>query len=347
MFCLLVPLSVLTLFSSSADTKRDIEVDIYRTNQITVNEIYDRFSKELKEITNITESLGPNISEEEMRRIVNLKEKITAEIMKMANFSYINISPILYPESNKVYITIDMVDEKDKDRLSYFAPEPKQTISDPDNLILKWTEYTKLGIYSYYKKNKKILLQTKCPVYHCTAGFNEPELKKYENLFNDLVLKNKEQIIDVLRNDQDKNKRAAAAFLLAHIKDGKELVKILIPSMYDSSSYVRNNVMRVLGATLERVKVSDFPVDKVIVALDFPSETDRNKALYILLSLSNQPKYAKYIRTHAATLLINHLKMFQPNLHDGSYEVLTKISGKKYGERDYKAWQDWLDQASK
>ncbi len=157
--------------------------------------------------------------------------------------------------------------------------------------------------------------------------------------------KNQEQIIDILRNDKDENKRAAATLLLAHIKDGQELVKILIPSMYDSSSGVRNNVMRVLGATLAKVKVNDFPIDKAIAALDFPDETDRNKALYILLSLANQPNYARYIRTHAAKLLIDHLKMFQPNLHGNSYAVLTRISGQEYGERDYKAWQDWLSKA--
>ncbi len=47
--------------------------------------------------------------------------------------------------------------------------------------------------------------------------------------------------------------------------------------------------MRVLGATLAKVKVDDFLLDKVTVALDFPSESDRNKALYILFSLADKP----------------------------------------------------------
>jgi hypothetical protein len=115
--------------------------------------------------------------------------------------------------------------------------------------------------------------------------------------------------------------------------------------MRDPSNGVRNSAMRVLGATLAKNNV-DFPVQEAITALDFPMETDRNKALYIILSLTNQPRYAKFIAVHAKTELLEELKMRQLNLHDLAYEVLKKISGKNYSDRNYVAWKNWLDKNS-
>jgi hypothetical protein len=320
-------------------------VDLYRSNQITIDDINRKFGKEIKEARDIAKSAGwRDPFSKNSTRLNDLMGKITEGIRVMGNFSYLEISYVLYLDG-KVHFTIDIVDKEDEKRLSDFLPKPDKIVKDPDHLIEKWVEYDKAALIST-TEDVKLKKDYECPVYHCIwGGFVNPKFKKYEKLFNSLVPKNKERIIEVLRNDKDAEKRAAAAFLLAHIQDGSELVKILIPSIYDSNSGVRNNVMRVLGSTLEKVEVSDFPVDKIIIALDFPSESDRNKALYVLLSLAKQPKYAKYISQHAGKQLIDELKMSQPNLHGNSYAVLTRISGQEYGERDYKAWQDWLSKA--
>jgi len=45
--------------------------------------------------------------------------------------------------------------------------------------------------------------------------------------------------------------------------------------------------------------------------------------------------------------IIDCLKMRQPNHHNPAHDILQKISGQKYGDRDYEAWQRWLDTVRK
>jgi hypothetical protein len=40
---------------------------------------------------------------------------------------------------------------------------------------------------------------------------------------------------------------------------------------------------------------------------------------------------------------MTQLHMLQPNVHDMSYNILQEISGLKLGDRDYQAWENWLN----
>ena len=204
-------------------------------------------------------------------------------------------------------------------------------------------DYEKLGFKLEYAEKIYPKLKS-CPAYHCLFGFEKPELKKYEVIFNTLVPKDKVKIIEALRNDKDPRKRQAAVYLLGHLKDGNEIIKVLTPFIFDSDSGVRNSAMRVIAETLTKVKNPDFPIEKAVLALDFPYTTDRNKALYIISSLITQPRYAKYIIDHAGPQLMDELRLSQENVHYFAYDILKTLSGKNFGERDYKSWQNWLMQ---
>jgi hypothetical protein len=190
---------------------------------------------------------------------------------------------------------------------------------------------------------KKAPLFQACPAYHCIFGFDYPALHPYQAIFVEKVPADKSQLVNILQNDKEARKRGSAAFLLAHIKNSQELINILTPAMFDPDEGVRNNVIRVLGMTIEKMHNPDFPIEKVTTALNFPSATDRNKSLFVISGLIKQPRYAKYIREHAGQQLLDNLKMSQPNVHDFAYQILLTLSGKKFGERDYQAWQQWLE----
>ncbi len=333
-------LCLLTKNSLAGDHIKPV-VDLYRSNQASIDVIKKKYQQEFQTIADVLATPDKMTLETNNQLLTNAVTNIITGVNKMGKFSYVNLSPTMYPGDKTIYITIDIVDEKDKDRLSHFLAKPSATIADPEHLIHDWLTYEKIGFSVVFKKNNKPIIKT-CPAYHCIFGFDYPALEKYKNVFNTLVPKNKNQLIAVLRNDKDEHKRAAAAFLLSHIKDGNELIKILLPSISDSSSAVRNNVMRVLGATLAKMKSADFPINEAIKALDFPMATDRNKALYMIISLTEQPRYADYMRTHAGSALITQLKLSQPNVHDLAYFVLKKISGKNYAERDYASWEQWF-----
>lgn len=241
-----------------------------------------------------------------------------------------------------IHFTVDVIDRDDKDRVIQFLPVPGRHIPDPENLIKNWQDYHKLGFAIFYSK-KNVPGYKTCPANHCLFGFEDKRFQKYGLLFNELVPKHKNELVQVLRNDQDPQKREAAAYLLAHIKDAKELVHILTPSVYDSNGDVRNSVLRVIGATIEKNKKIEFSLDTILKALDFPTSMDRNKALYILQSLADKPKYVKYIREHALDLLISDLKLLAPNVHGEAYTILKKISGKKFADNDYASWEKWAN----
>ena len=143
--------------------------------------------------------------------------------------------------------------------------------------------------------------------------------------------------------DKNSQKRATSAFLLAHVKNVDELVGFLLPSIRDAEANVRNNVMRVLGFVLLNGQPINFKISKIANILDFPLSTDRNKALLILLGLSNRREMAAELTKYFGRQLLAELKQLQPNNHNLSYAILKNISGKRYADRDYAAWDSWVE----
>jgi hypothetical protein len=323
-------------------------IDVYGTNDFTAEDIRKSFGKDFQKITDYIKSSQNFFYDKENVKLSNLKEKIKKGINNLGDFAYVNIDPVIYPDRNDVYFTIDVVNKKDVNRLNVFFPKPTKSLPDPDGLIIAWQEYEKAAIAKLAQRKISYTLNLNdCPAFHCLFGFGDPDLKKYQNIFDEKVPKNKEKLVEILRNDKDDDKRATAAFLLAHIKDGNELLNIMIPSIHDSNVNVRNNAMRVMGMTLITFKKENFPIDEIVKVLDYPARTDRNKAMVILQSLSLQPYYAKYIREYAADKIIIQLKMLQPNVHLPAYDILKRISNQKYAERDYSAWELWERSVSK
>jgi len=324
-----------------AETQPNYTIDIYRTKQITVEMIKARFGKDMQSLSEIMISQDSMSSPENMRLVSNIFERTISGLNEMGEFAYINISPTMYPQDKIIHISFDIVDKTDEQRLNVFLKKPSKSFHDPDQLIFKMLEYEKMGHALFYKDKKPPTFKV-CPAFHCLFGFDHPALQSYKALFNTKVPKNKSRLIAILREDKDENRRAAAAFLMAHIHDGNELIKILSPSIYDSSNIVRNNVMRVIAETTSKVEIKDFPIDDVIRALDFPAASDRNKALFLIFSVIKQLGYESYVIQHAGKYLIEELKLLQPNAHDFAYSILKEVSGENYDKRDYKAWEKWV-----
>jgi hypothetical protein len=100
----------------------------------------------------------------------------------------------------------------------------------------------------------------------------------------------------------------------------------------------RHARVAVLGARGANV---DFPIRDLIVALDFPSSADRNKAAYTVSALADQTRYRDIIRADAVPAALRLLRLEKPNNHDPAYEILKQVSGEVFGDRDYAAWERW------
>lgn len=315
-------------------------LDVYRSRQISAEMVDSIYHQELKKIASIMLNVKSMPTPDNRMGLDVLFDKVMGGLYKSGHFSYLGLSPITYPGGSRIGFTVDVVDAADKRRMENFIPKPVGSFADPDHLIASWQRYEKYG-FDYFMRTKKAITFKHCSAFHCIFGFERPELKAYELKFNSAVPKYKNDLIAILRNDKDEQKRGAAAYLLAHLKDGHEIVAILSPSIRDSSSYVRNNVMRVIAQTSTKAPEANFPLDNIIAALTYPTATDRNKAIYVLEMLTRHPKIATYVKQHGCHELMDQYKTVQLNLHNEAYNVLVNISAKHFPVDDYRSWIKW------
>src|SRR5689334_20351202 len=309
-------------------------VDLFGTRQISVREIQQRFGDD---IDKLVQSLEAN----EGWEFVDLYSKVTLGIQEMGKFAYAEISPVIYFDKEKFcYVTIDIVEEKDRKRRMTFLPPPHKQFADPDGLLATWYEYEETAI-ALINKGELSVDKAHCPALNCVWGFDHPSLKRFQEAFQSKVPANIEKLRAILGEDQVERHRARAVFLLAHTSDSQKLVRMLLPSLKDSSVIVRKNVMQVLLQLATRPDVV-ISVDPLLEVLEFPSTNDRSKALLILDSLSTREENKTTLIHKGSVRLIQILRLLQPNHHDYAYTILKKISGKDFGERNYKGWEQWL-----
>jgi len=319
-------------------------VDVYRSNQITAEDIQSKYKSELDELVKL--QLSKDIFKmSNLEKMLNIEKHISDQMKQQGQFSYIDFSVVQYPNDKVPHVTVDVVDKNDEERLHYFVQEPNQNLHGAEDLLLVMNKYLEIGNTQIIKE-KKFPTYKRCPVFHCTFGFEQKELKPYLSIFNKGVKKYESQLYNILKNDRNAEKRASAAYLLAHVKDGHKLVKNLSYSILDPNNSVRNNVLRVSGMALTKVKVDDYPMSDLIKTLDCPHETDRNKTLLVMTSLAKQnQKYRDYLIKYSSDLLLKNLRLSQPNLHHNAISVLQAISGKHFNENDYSSWEKWVKQA--
>lgn len=271
-----------------------------------------------------------------------LKNKIETAIKNQYGFAFVELSLITYftPYSGD-YITVDVVEPEDVAQRMAFLPEPKGTFEDPDGLIALWDQY--LHLTFELQRSGQLEYPKSCPAWHCTLGFENPKLAPFLEKFNKLVPPNEKKLARILKEDSRPQFRGNAAFLLAHIKNGSSVIKYVLGSVTDSSKLVRNNAVRVLSDIALKHPEMEIPVEPILQVLNFPMATDRNKAGYTLASLSLKEKNKKLIIHKAGTILLSMLKLEQPNNHEPAYTILKNISGKNFGDRDYEAWEKWLE----
>ncbi len=278
------------------------------------------------------------------------KEVVDGIRAEKKEIGWVKLSPITYYDKGDTpygFVTVDVVETKDMKSRMTFGPAPTGDVEDPGDLLAAWKEYEKT--YFRMLREQKISPQrVDCPAFHCMGGYKDEALKPYGEKFVSGVPANQDKLVRVLKEDKDPEDRAAAAFLLAHIKDGKKLVELMLGSMQDPASIVRNNATRVIVNVAMFHAEIPVPVKPILPLLDGPTTTDRNKAVAVLSGLLERPDgdklYADVLKS-GGPVLLKLLRLEQPNNHDFAYKILKKVSGKDLGERDISAWQKWLDEA--
>lgn len=261
---------------------------------------------------------------------------------------FVSIEPALvgYYEADglQYYFTIDVVERRDAARRMGFAPAPTGVHPDPDGLIADWQAF-EAKITELTGKGEMSPARIDCAAFHCLGDHKHAAVAALAARFRERVPHQKEALAKILRDDRREDFRAAAAYLLGYMTDGRELVRRLVPALRDESSFVRNSVMRVLAEIAFHHPEVEVPLEPVLGVLDFPATTDRNKAAAILDGLLARPGAAHYhpqVIEGAGETLLAMLRLQQPNNHAFAYNILKKVSRRDFGERDYAAWEAWL-----
>jgi len=327
-----------------------VVVDIYGENKNTSEQILQKYSNKIVKIERyIIDSYGTDqvFDEKKIETLVQKREDLKEQIKKEYHLLYIDFSSTIYPGEKNSFITIEVINHKEPDRLRFVQADVKRESIDVNeknrkNVIDDMLIYTRLGI-PLSLKNLASQTNDACPVFHCFWGFNDKVLKPYLKVFNTGAVHERQLIIDTLNNKKaNPERRIAACYLVGHFSDPHDIVTALMPFVYDQDAGVRNAVMRVIGATLEKAKMTQLDVSPFLDVLHSPYTTDRNKALYVLLALANNQDAKHLIIKKGGDTLVALLKLKQPNNHGFAYMLLKKISGKDFGENNINAWRKWV-----
>lgn len=329
-------------------------VDIYGAEASHAEIILAKYASQVSTIQSAIdkeEILGEINGKENTRKIEQLcakKALLIENIKKEGDFLFVYISTTTYPGEKNKYTTIQVIEKKQRSRLSFVNPAENNNdsnkIQPKKDLIDEMIAYDKLAFH-LIRTSKLNGMDMECPVYHCVVGFNHPKLAPYLNLFNVGVIKEKALILDTINQDANPERRAAAAFLIGHFSNPKEIISLLLPHVNDKNASVRNNVMRVIGATMDKAKISQIDVRPFLNLLNSPYGTDRNKASWVLFTASGTALSRSLIIQNGKDNLLAMLRLKQPNNHEPAYYILKKISGKAYGKYDIDAWDKWLTSA--
>jgi hypothetical protein len=315
-------------YSCSIVAQSDYGLTVFGTDLIAAEQVKINYRKEFNELIELDKSDSDGYEKRKLELETELNNN---------SFSYVNIKLFESYTGNKDFI-IDFVENKDAARrLAYQELKPKK-LSDPDDLVAKWNEY---AILSKALFDKGEISDMQCPVIHCTWAFNHVKLTPFLEYFNSNIPNNTSKLKELLIYSDNTEYRANAAFLFAHANiKNQDLVKFLEPAIEDPSSLVRNNSMRVIYYAIRENNNLEIPLDKIIDVLDFPSFTDRNKALVVLRSLPKD-RFSNDQINRIIPILLEILKKKDAHNYKNAYIVIKNISGKDFNVDDLTSWTNW------
>lgn len=326
--------------------------DIYGVDANTQNQLFSSCAREVQMYVDLLEAMkkmSPAAREKKFVKLKKIDTALSKKINQFGKFHFYKVSIIYYPDRRQNFVTLDLVKEEDKNRFPRTSREVLKTTRQNQELkalFSIWNTYINKKFKLVFA-NKLDLKSHSCPVAHCTWGFDKQELKTIVPKINSGVEKYKESLMEIIKYGKNNEDRENAILLLGHDKNYQAVANLLIQYMNDPDDGVRNNSMRVLAAILSKHNIPNLSVDSVVAALNYPYVTDRNKAAYILLNIVKKDKSShQQVTLKAGAILMQLLKLQQPNNHDMAYQILTEISHQKYDERDYPSWQKWLDSKS-
>ncbi|MCX7114691.1 MAG: HEAT repeat domain-containing protein [Gammaproteobacteria bacterium] len=256
---------------------------------------------------------------------LNPSRAVFKQIKAEGHYVYARQNVVFYPDMPQSYITIEVITQKERDRLHWVTS--RDNLPPPlirHDVVELMQKYNDLGISLLKSHQLKLSDVTDCHPNHCLFGFRLPQLKPYRRQFETGIRLEKDTILKAL-NDPDPRRREAAAYVVGEFSNPQEIMSLLLSHVQDKDNGVRNAAMRVIFDTMRHAKLSRIDVHPFIQLLRSPYETDRNKALCVLLMAMERVENKKIIQKEALTDLQKLAKLKQPNNRDFALHILEKL----------------------
>jgi hypothetical protein len=315
-------------------------VDVYRSAELTPEKVEAAAGHLIKSYVRLRATPGQRMA----KRLQLVKAEIEKKLRGLGSFAYLGLSYGDYYTSAKhtSYLTVDVVDAADAASRMPFPPPPQGHPTDPEGLLDAWKKFNALGT-SLSMKGELSLDRPDCPAFFCLWGSQTPELAAFEKRFVQGVPPNKKLLKATVQQEADPQKRAAALYLLSYLPDGRQVAEIMTEALLDPDETVRGAALQVLSDVA--VYHKDVLVDaaKIIPVIDYPTVSDRSKALAVLVGMQENAIYRPLMLQKAGPYLVGLLKEQQPSVHDLAFTLLGLLSKESYDRRDYASWQRWVD----
>jgi hypothetical protein len=336
---LLVACALIVTSSSRSQTLDPVlaGIDVYGTDRFDAAELRAAFP-------DLFDRFAVLMVAQDMETLEPMLEDLEAWVDARGPFALTDFSVQSTPDpANRqllVRIGVDVVEPEDVARRMPFRAPPDAELPDPGGALALWTEYEAKGMELAMSGGLPTAAGD-CPALHCVFFFEQPDLEPYLDRIDTSAEKYRDELFAIAERSANPEYRARAIFLLAHSADAESLLPLLGRAIYDENGSVRNNAMRVMMYMAMDDPSQPFPIEALAAALDFPSESDRNKAAYtVRWAAEFEPHRARIIATALPTLL-QLLRSDRPNIHEPAYEALQVLSGRDYADRDYAAWDAW------
>lgn len=314
-------------------------VDVYGTRRFTAEDVEAELGEDLERIAAL-------YAASDLERLETIFEALGVWLESHGPYAYVDVGLLQrvgQDDAVRLRLTVDIVEPADAERRMPFTDEPTGRYADPDGLLALWQEYQSKGWRLAVSGDSTT---ASCPVVHCLFSFGHPELAPYLTQFNDGARRHGDLLLEIAQRDRDARYRRSALLLLVHALEPADLLPVVARAVEDPDSGVRNDALRIMLYMAEADPQRDYPLGRVIAALDFPGSSERNKAAYTLLHLAQAGVHHETIMTEALPNVLRLLRTEKPNTHEPAYELLTVLSGETYGERDYAAWESWAASVS-
>lgn len=341
MRAILAALTVAACFAARAEAVATVKgLDVYRSRHLTAAQVreisgplLDSFLKTRLENRRNTQ-----------RAVARLKGQVEAALRKAsgAAFLQVHVGEYVTSAERAAYVTVDVVDPEDAASRMPFRPAPQGQTLDPDGLLAAWQQYADAGDALFSQGQIDGSAHPSCPGFYCRWGSPTPELAALEKKLAAGASSDRKLLERVVERDADSRKRASALYVLSYLPEGKEVVDLCFSSLADPAEEVRAAALQVLSDVALYHKGVLIDLAKVLPVLDYPTISDRSKALSVLVGLSDNASYKPLLLTRGTSYLLGLLRLRQPSNHDLAFTLLSTLSQQSVGQRDYDGWAAWV-----